>query len=549
MPQPMSEVLEALAPAGLALAVLAACVTLMRSSGEQLEWNTYLALGTVLPAGVLLIAAPLPRWQRARRLAALALGAAFAVASTVLIFGQPSLPAACFALVTVGVVAWHARRNAQDYWRTPAVLFVPVAFAAWIAAQRFLWWTPPAAWGWRSLTGGAVVAGLTAHQIFARHSTVNSIGRRAVVLAADAFAVALLLLASVRADRLFTPNALHHWSFIAGPAQLVREGGWLLWDVPSQYGFLSTLAIAALPARDVWQAIYLLDSALLFLSAAFVYLLLRTSSPGPLRQAFALLATLAAVFLVPGEVVTRSGPQEYPSIGALRFFWCYAMLAVLVWAHRDDTVPSHHRRILITGCAVWLAGTLWSFESAVYCAAIWLPAYALLVWRWTPRGGARTSRRIRACAAWWLLPAALLGAIVIGLHLTYVATLGNAPDWWAFAEYSASYAAGFAALPVQSGGPVGAIVLVFCALTAVVGCGLRGALPPAALAPAVGAWATVWATASYFVGRSADSSATNITSLLCVAALVALSLVRRADAASAPAMRARLRRVPFLSVV
>ena len=78
----------------------------------------------------------------------------------------------------------------------------------------------------------------------------------------------------------------------------------MLW-VPSQYGFLNTLLLAWLPTRDVWQAFYIVNSVLMFLSAGLVYALLRSVRPGVVNRVFALALTLAAVFLVP-RVLQRS---------------------------------------------------------------------------------------------------------------------------------------------------------------------------------------------------------------------------------------------------
>jgi len=52
----------------------------------------------------------------------------------------------------------------------------------------------------------------------------------------------------------------HHWSFYTGPAELVRAGGWLLHDVPSQYGFLNIALLAALPGANSFQNLYFITA-------------------------------------------------------------------------------------------------------------------------------------------------------------------------------------------------------------------------------------------------------------------------------------------------
>src|SRR5207244_8081385 len=85
----------------------------------------------------------------------------------------------------------------------------------------------------------------------------------------------------------------HHWGAIVESSHLVREGGWPLWDVPTQYGFFNTLLLAALPFSSVWQSLYVCHVVLLTVSAGIVFWLLRSLRPGLLHYIFALLTTVA----------------------------------------------------------------------------------------------------------------------------------------------------------------------------------------------------------------------------------------------------------------
>jgi len=67
----------------------------------------------------------------------------------------------------------------------------------------------------------------------------------------NAAAIVLIGMVSLRTDGLFgalgKDGTFLHQSVYVGPAELVRQGGWLYWDVPSQYGFLSILTLVLLP--------------------------------------------------------------------------------------------------------------------------------------------------------------------------------------------------------------------------------------------------------------------------------------------------------------
>ncbi|MEJ7813121.1 MAG: hypothetical protein WKG32_22110 [Gemmatimonadaceae bacterium] len=539
---------RAFAPAGLALGFLVAAATALPLRGERLEWAAYLTLGSVFPVALIALSAPTKRWQRWQDAAAVILGLMFVLACAATAAARFRGTAALFALVAAFAFAVR-RASARQDQPAPARFLVGIAAvvfaAAWVAAERFVWWTPTAGWSAAALIACALVSAVAAEHL-AGPLTGPVRMPRLVAHAGDAGALLFLALASVRADRLFSPDALHHWAFFTGAAQLVREGGWLLWDVPSQYGFLSTLALAAFPAGSVWQALYLINSLVLFLSAVFLYWLLRNLRPTFTGRAFALFATVSAVFLIPGNVYYRFGPQEYPSAGAMRFVWCYVLLAVLVWACRRDDAPARHAAILIVGNVAWLLGCLWSVESLAYSSAIWLPAFAVLAWRWTGAATAERRPRWRTRLEWALLPAGLAALMISAIELGYRTGLGHGPDWWAFVEYVVPYASGSFSSPIDRGGPVATLVLGFCGLAMVLRHAMTAALRPAALAPAFGAWATLWATASYYVGRSNPNY---IAPLLCTAAAVALGLPTHSGDIRDPTALPRLLLVPAIAII
>ncbi|HEX8199161.1 MAG TPA: hypothetical protein VF590_01645, partial [Isosphaeraceae bacterium] len=135
--------------------------------------------------------------------------------------------------------------------------------------------------------------------------------RTSARLAGNGVAIVLIVLASARTDSLPDPFAVHHWGVFVGPAELVRQGGWPLWDVPSQYGFLSTLSIAWLPVRSVWQSFYLVNVTLVALSLGWLFLVLRSLRAGVANLVFALAVPLAALF-VTGNSEYLSGPSWTP---------------------------------------------------------------------------------------------------------------------------------------------------------------------------------------------------------------------------------------------
>jgi hypothetical protein len=323
-----------------------------------------------------------------------------------------------------------------------------------------------------------------------------------------------------------------------------------LWDVPSQYGFLSILTLALIPTRTAWQAFYLANSLLLFLSAAILFHILRSLRAGVANLCLSLGISLASVFMLAGWGPALAGPQITPAAAAYRFFWCYALLAVLVWEFRTDPRSRAHSRILAAGCAVWLLGTLWSSESAVYSAAIWLPAYALIVLRRTVTS---VSPSPRLPVSWspclrLAVPPLLLLAALAPMTAYYSLRLGHTPDWQMFTEYARWFKSGFMALPIDTFGPVWVLFVAFCILSMTVACLLRAGLAHRALPMTVGATAGLWAASSYFVSRSHPINALDLSPVLFTA--VAVALLALTAAGSDPWRRLiRMSLVPVVTVL
>ena len=351
---------------------------------------------------------------------------------------------------------------------------------------------------------------------------------------ANLIALCVFGLAAFRTDQLFKDygenfDTFLHWSYFVSPAEAMRQGNWLLWDVPSWYGFLGIATLAVVPTEDVWESLYLVNSSLVLLSAITIFFLLRCLRPGFVNWCFAFGMTFAAVFVLPGNLDILTGPQIWPSVGGFRFFWAYLLLAVILIAHRN------HQRgqvtILVLGCIIWLVGTLWSFESAVYCTAIWFPAYLLMVWfnavsvDTQKRGLMKT---ISLVTSWSVLPILLLAVTVCGVMGYYTVVLGNLPDYRAFVEmaveWNKRYAIGW---NFDYVGSVALFILFCITSTACIEFVRRARIQ--ALGLICGAWVTLWAGSSYFVAKTDRVTLFLVAPAICCAIAVTSYLYRRRD--------------------
>ena len=314
----------------------------------------------------------------------------------------------------------------------------------------------------------------------------------------------IFALLALRTDSIFAPINALHWDYFVGPIRALREGGWLLWSVPSQYGFLTVLIPSVLPIQPAVDAFYWFQAFTEFAIAAVFYRTLYSVLGVHWLAAFLLVA--AFFFLADPLLI---GPSAYPSMGAVRFFWCYVLLAISAANFLGDR-PSI-TRFARYGALAWIAGMFWSAESAVYSTVIYFTPLcvhlALTATKYSIKGAAR--------AAFDLLLIPLIGALLaLGLcEAVYLVALGHAPDWSMFIAYSRSYGSGYGERPIPYYGPLWLIMLILFGGAAVF-VSLRNrkiAAPAYAVATAL---SVVWIVSSYYVGRAYPVVVTMLSPLL-----------------------------------
>lgn len=587
----MREGVEPLWVCGLVLLQIGLVSRLVPLHGSRLNLAQYFLLGTLLPVAVLAITTARALPGPASHLVRSALLALAAYAAWIGLWFVQRQRGFLIPVLTVILAALFATLLAVRVLRSSGTVvltvryrpdghtgelarFLPVALVSllamavsWSAAWRLGFWLASRE-GYLDSSFNLIVFALstvlvTVNLALRPHS--GDVTNPRLFSFANVAALALLGLMSLRVDTLGAPHsastlhnhfmgdfAFHHWGAIVGSAEMVRQGGWLLWDVPAQYGFLSTLCLAWLPVSSVWQSLYLLHATLLFLSAVFLFLVLRAAGSGARNFLFSLAVTLAATFLVPGGSVNSTGPFIHPPLGAYRYFWCYALVGILAWDFVFRRARPPHRGLLIGGCVAWLIGCLWSAESCAYSSVIWLSGYTLLVWRRTRMilpGDFQRIARVRMSLAWVLLPVAMLlgaGAILWGF---YVVRLGHGPDWRSFYDYLISFSGLLQpSLPLNPDGPVLTFLLVFSALATLCAY-LFSRRKLGALGLALGSTAALWVASSYFVARGADSYALCAITHVAASIAVALLIMSKLPLGRSVTIPIKAAFVPILSLI
>jgi len=226
-----------------------------------------------------------------------------------------------------------------------------------------------------------------------------------------------------------------HWQTYIGPVELMLQGGYLLWDVPSQYGFLSTILIYIMPFDDPWMKLYYLNSLLTF-SFSIILFLTIWNKGSFLWLLIAFLITYSVIFLLPG------GQWQYnvsstPSSGMMRFIVSIILIFFVVKIHNRSLL---YQILIIT--PIWLIGVMWSFESAFYCSCIIFP------WIINNLFFVKNSTRQKIIAL-LIFPVSFIILVVL-ISFYYLLQLGHLPDYWAFLEYAFAWTTGHANILINT---------------------------------------------------------------------------------------------------
>jgi hypothetical protein len=536
---------------GLAAFFLAA-MQLSPLQGESLEWACYLLLGSLLPATVIAASSAEcrgnlpPHWTGAKYL----LGGLFLLSAGVWVGTNLSgiivLTVALQAVLTKMLtdVQQDMRGTARTflYQSLPRLLLISIA---WLACIDFVWWRPLKQW--HSSTYGVTVFILSITlAVIVTHGKRQSaaiVWKNPGESGLDIVALALLALASMKMGFNF-PDV----SFVTGTIDLVKQGGWLLWEVPSQYGFLNILVPALFPLDNSWVSLYVVSSALFFVSAWIVYSALKGLGQGVLHKIASLLLTLSSVLMLPGWAPRLAGPISRPQVAAFRFIWVYVLLWILILLTRSGPTGLGSKfsksHLMAAGSLCWLLGTLWSAESAIYCGLVWLPAAMLIVFEQSRSSGLGFRPATYQALRFLTWQAATLTIVLIGIACYYLANLGTLPDWFGFIEHATAYKNGFGSIPMDLNGLVWWMLLGFC--------GMASTLPyfwksdRQRLPLVVAALAAVWATHSYYVNRSHENNITNLTPIMLIAIVIVLRALRQTNSYQAGWLAAIM--VPFFTM-
>ncbi len=223
-------------------------------------------------------------------------------------------------------------------------------------------------------------------------------------------------------------GAMVHWQVYIGTLELMNNNGFLLWDTPSQYGFLSLISIYLMPFNDPWMKLYILNSLVkFFISILFFKLFWNKGNLFWYIIAF-LLTWLLLHIISSGQSFANA--SSTPSSGPLRYIWVILICSILVSVKNFSL-----KNQIIILLPIWLIGCLWAVESAFYVSAAIAPYLFYILFF----SNLSQTKRILFFLSF---PATMLLSIII-ICFYYIFFLGHLPDIISYIEYSISWYGGF----------------------------------------------------------------------------------------------------------
>ena len=216
-------------------------------------------------------------------------------------------------------------------------------------------------------------------------------------------------------------GSAHHWQVYISTLELMKNGGYLLWDTPSQYGFLNLISIYLMPFNDPWMKLYIFNSFLKFITSLIIFKVV-WNNKNIYWYIFSILLVWSSFFILSsGPALLNS--SETPSSGALRYFWVIILLFMI--SRIKYTIQ---KKEILSILSVWLLGFFWSITSA-FCVSVIIAPYLIYIFF------SQKISIIKKIIILFIFPGSLL-IIIFFISLYYFINIGNNPDYFAFFDYA-----------------------------------------------------------------------------------------------------------------
>jgi len=333
------------------------------------------------------------------------------------------------------------------------------------------------------------------------------------------FPLLLFFIISFRYDSLFdstiSGSPIYHFEYFVGVIRSIQNGGWLLWDTPSQYGFLNLAIASTISPNKPYDSFYIFQGILLFITSSIVYILLSYRfATSFLIKIFIFFIIFFSIFFSDVEFI---GPYPFPSSSVVRFFGVYLLVVVF------SVFPKFNNTQRYVVSAILPLTFFWSAESALYTTSILIFVLTSLC--------LHIVKFILSFSIFWKYFGTLFSSFIFSLILIivyYKFRLGYYPDLTSFYEYAVGYASGFGYVSLNVWGVGNILFIIFIGLiyqltTEHFSSTPKNTLNIATLSACAGC---IFGISTYYIGRPVSQNITAILPLLVITLFIANSVLR-----------------------
>jgi hypothetical protein len=334
----------------------------------------------------------------------------------------------------------------------------------------------------------------------------------AVIYLLTVLGLCIFLFLSFRTDTLFIPGSEYHWEYFTGPIRTIRNGGLLLFDAPSQYGFMNILLASTIYINSSWHSFYIFQGLILFaISTTTLLTLLSFHQDSSSKMVIVFLLVLGSFFFADPHWI---GPLPFPSSSVTRFFCCYLLIfSTLI------QLTGIKKKIILS--ISWCIGVLWSAESAFYCTSI----YFFVIVADTLSSSQNEEKKC-VIKDYLIISLSILLATIIFISVFYFIKIGRFPSFISYFDFAIGYASGYGYVSFPINGPGNLLLLIFLGVGIMLCDVIKQMKKNVAMTFAAIA-GCIWAVASYYLGRPVPQNITALFPLLTFCTLLSLSLASR----------------------
>jgi hypothetical protein len=463
--------------------------------------------------------------------------------------GSANLDVLLFGFLFVAVCLYfEKRKNPIGHDRLEISLYFLLCALSWKLAYRFLWWESHP---FKEILLHKTLIFFLA-LLFASFVLYQNIFRKnkpEAILVHRLLSIVSILFFVYLCGRPYVLDGglLHHQSFYVGPIALLKQGGLLLWDIPSQYGFLNIYLASKVNIGSTWQSFMILIKFFIFSSSIILYFYMRRFFKTISGHIFSTIVAAFGIFCWAGYIATMVGPFRLPSVGAFRFIWCYVLITICYFLCSSDYQSKIKKWswLYALGTCVWIVSVFWSVESAIYNSLIWLTFN--FVRSYVRIEKISVSIFFNKVIAQTCLLLIFPTAAFLFFSCAYFIMNSHVPDWHCFTEYATAYQDGFGALPITPQGAVWSLLSIFVLGTIVTILSIRSR---SAFSPLMASsLALMWALASYFTSRSHENNISNLMPLIIVFVVSILIVASQLNLSRPFLISLFLIMVPFFQVI